>query len=284
VSPHEAQYNRLVKGYTVSYSLLSHLAQSIFFGTWEKEYIAVFTAYFDASQHDRVMNMSGFVSRTKKWERFEEAWKVLLPPNVNMFHMTDFASSQNGWEQWKGKSNSERRVKLVESLVSCIKSHTNQGFSGGIRFSHYEQINREYKFKEQFGRPYVFLGLGCLGRLKMWADKKGIDVAKVLCIFEEGDLGQGELIERARKDGINAIPQSKAGIMAFDACDLVALKSRVMLDDAWERELHLKDPDGAEKILRSMKQLETVVRGGELGMYSVESMRKICAKAKAPKR
>ena len=268
----------------VAYSLLSHLAQSIFLNDRKKEYIAVFTAYFDASQHDRVMNMSGFVSRATKWTRFEDAWKGLLPPEVKMFHMTDFASSQNGWEEWRGKENSVRRAKLIQSLVSCIKSHTNQGFSGGIRLSHYAEINREYKFKEQFGSPYALLGMGCLGRLKLWADKKGIDVAKILCIFEDGDLGQGDLIRRARRDGINAIPQSKAGIRAFDACDFVAWKSRVMLDDAWERELHLKDPNGAEKILRSLKQLETVVRGNEMGMYSVESMRRICAKAKVPKR
>ena len=244
----------------------------------------MFTAYFDASSHDRVMNMSGFVSRATKWEKFEGAWKALLPPGINMFHMTDFSSSQNGWESWKGPQHSERRAKFIQSLVSCIKSHTNQGFSGGIRLSHYQQMNREYKFKEQFGRPYAFLGLGCLGRLKIWADNKGVEMAKILCVFEDGDLGQGDFLKRARADGVNAVPQSKKGVRAFDACDLVAWKFRVMLDDAWERELHLKDPAGAEKILRSMRQLETVVRGNELGMYSVESMRKICAKAKVPKR
>ncbi len=281
--PHKASITQAGQGgNTVAYSALSHLAQAVFFGDCEKEYIALFTAYFDASQHDRVINVSGFVSRTKKWARFEDAWKALLPPNVKMFHMTDFASSQNGWEGWKG--DSERRAKFIQSLVSCIKSHTNQGFSCGVRLSHYKEINREYKFKENLGLPYAFLGFGCLGRLKMWADRKGLDVAKILCIFEEGDLGQGDLIKRARADGINAIPQSKADIRAFDACDLVAWKSRVLLDDAWERELHLKDPDAGDRIMRSLNQLEKIVRAGEMGMYTVESMRRVCINAKTPKR
>jgi hypothetical protein len=230
------------------------------------------------------MTVAGFVSRVQKWTRFEAAWRANLPSTVSMFHMTDFVSSKNGWEGWRGSEHSVRRVKLIETLVSCVKANTNQGFAGSLRMEHYRQVNREYQLEEKLGSAYVFLAMGRLARLRVWADKKKVDYRKILCVFEEGDQGQGDLIRRARLEGANAVPQSKAEIRAFDACDLAAWKARTMIDDAWERELYLTDPEAAERILGSLSQLEKIVRGQEVGMYSAEALRKICEHLKIPKR
>lgn len=225
--------------------------------------MAIFNAYFDASgsERTRVIAVAGFVSRVEKWERLEDEWKELLPDTVHMFHMTDFVSGRDGWESWRGPDNSERRAKFIQSLVACIKRNTNQGFSASLRSAQYREVNHEYTLKELFGGPYSFLGISCLGRLKKWADKRRIDVGKILCIFEDGDHGQGDFISLARKDGYNAIPQSKANIRAFDACDLAAWKSKSIIDDAWERQLHLESSNAADKIMQAVKQIETVIRG-----------------------
>src|ERR1035441_1359120 len=108
---------------------------------------AVFDAYFDASgdRNKSVLTMAGFVSRKKKWERFEDTWKALLPPTVNMFHMTDFVNSRKGWESWKGPEHSQRRAVLIDNLAECIKSATNKGFAQSVRISHYEECDKEYK-------------------------------------------------------------------------------------------------------------------------------------------
>lgn len=242
-------------------------------------YIAMFTAYFDASgnKQNSVLTVAGFVSRVNRWERFENEWRSLLPSSVSMFHMTDFVSSQNGWEDWKGPQNGHRRKVLIERLVSCIKGATNKGFTQSLRLRHYHECDREYMLTEKYDQPYVMLGLGCLGALAAWATKKDINKHNILCIFEEGDDGQGTLIKMARDDGFNAIPQSKKDIRAFDACDLAAWKSRAMIDDAWERLLPMKDPDAGARIMRTLEQIEDVIKDSRnAAMFSVHGLKTIC--------
>jgi len=242
----------------------------------------MFTAYFDASgtKGTRVMTVAGFVSRVQKWGRFESAWTSLLPSTVTRFRMTDFVSSKNGWEDWKG--DSERRVRFFRSLISCIKSHTNKGFAASVQMKDYNDFDRLYMFREQVGPPYAFLGIACLGRLRVWAENKRIDWRKIICAFEDGDEGQADLMTRARKAEYNAIPQSKAAIRAFDSCDLAAWKARAVIDDSWGRNLHLADPDAADRIMRSLAQIELVLQDN--GMYSPESLGKICHELKIARR
>jgi hypothetical protein len=64
--------------------------------------------------------------------------------------------------------------------------------------------------------------MGCLGKLEIWAENKKIKKDKILCVFEDGDKGIGQLIALARSEGFNAVPQSKKDVRAFDACDLAA--------------------------------------------------------------
>ena len=81
----------------------------------------------------------------------------------------------------------------------------------------------------------------------------------------------------ARAEGFNAIPQSKADIRAFDACDLAAWKARAVVDDSLERQLQIKDPEIANRILDSLALVEHIVRDpDQVGMYSVEGLRRVC--------
>jgi len=222
----------------------------------------MFTAYFDASvnKDKSVISVAGFVSRVTKWKRFEKDWRLLLPSSVSMFHMTDFVSSQQGWEDWKGPDHSERRAVLIAALVSCIKNATNKGFAHTMRVSHYDECDQEYMLSEKYGNPYVVLGLGCLGALDVWANKRKISKRNIVCLFEDGDEGQGTLIKIAREEGFNAIPQSKKDVRAFDACDLAAWKARAMIDDAYERLLHFKDPQAGDRIMNTLDQLEDLIK------------------------
>jgi len=249
--------------------------------------MAIFRAYFDASgsRNQSVLTMAGFVSRDKKWERFEDDWKALLPSTVTMFHMTDFVNSRKGWESWKGPEHSRRRFALIQDLAACIKKATNKGFAHSLRISHYNHCDKEYKLTEHYGHPYGVLGMGCLGRLEVWATKKQIDKSNILCIFEDGDEGQGAFLKMARAEGFNAIPQSKADIRAFDACDLAAWKARAVIDDSWERQLHMNDPKAGGKIMESLTLVETIIRDSEqAAMHSVDGLKRACTILGIPKR
>jgi len=271
----------------LAYRPLRHLAQAIYFDQWKKSYIAMFTAYFDASgdQRSRVMTVAGFVSRSTKWVSFEKAWKALLPSSVKLFHMTDFVSFQNGWEEWRGDDKREARIKLIDDLVDCVKIHTNKGFAQSVRLSHFRQSSRHFEIERQFSYPYVLLGMGCLGRIKKWAEKKNESLNNILCVFEDGDEGQGDLISKSRLEGFNAIPQSKADIRAFDAADLAAWKARAIVDDAWERQLHLKDERSAPRLEQSLDQIDRLINSPtDNGMYSRGAIDKILVDLKVPKR
>jgi hypothetical protein len=119
--------------------------------------------------------------------------------------------------------------------------------------------------------------MGCLGTLNNWAKRKGIDASKILCIFEDGDEGQGELIRFARSEGFNAIPQSKENIRAFDACDLAAWKLRALIDDALVKKLYSADSEAADKMMKSLGQLEDIARDSkEIGRFSMRALVKTC--------
>jgi hypothetical protein len=120
----------------------------------------MFTAYFDASGNSKssAITIAGFVSRLRKWERFEVQWKALLPDGMRMFHMTDFVSFKNGWEGWKADP---RRGVLFDSLVACIKRNTNQGFGVSLRLSDYKELDSKYRLQEAAGGPYALVGCAC---------------------------------------------------------------------------------------------------------------------------
>jgi hypothetical protein len=244
--------------------------------------MAMFTAHFDASgtKRSKVMSVAGFVATPNKWEKFQAEWMALLPPGISMFHMKDFVSSRKGWEGWKGKST--ERAKLIASLVACIKSNTRKGFAVVMRVRHYNRVNNEYAYAEKFGPPYSMLGLASPSQMKKWADNKDHDPASVLCIFEDGDEDQSDFINRAREDGFNVIPQSKREIRAFDACDLAAWKAKSIIDDSYIREVHLTDPDGADRILASLNQLESIAPDN--AQFSLNGMLNACRQAKIAKR
>jgi hypothetical protein len=242
----------------------------------------MFTAYFDASgkESGAIISMAGFVSRVQKWQRFEAQWRSLLPSGIDAFHFTDFASSKKGWEQWRDK-HTERAI-LVSKLVRCIRDNTNKGFACSLEVPDYQSINRRLKLRETVGRPYVFVGKTCLGGLQTWANSKGIDHRRILCIFEDGDEGIGELIASARKEGYNAIAQSKKDVRAFDSSDFAAWKSRVLTNNGIVQRLQDEDEKSATKILKSLNQLESVVQANRT--YGTTAILRVCKRLNVPPR
>jgi hypothetical protein len=167
-------------------------------------------------------------------------------------------------------------------LIGCIRRNTNKGFAVTLQSEHYDAVNAKYKLLEALGKPYAVAGIGCAGELRKWAERKRIDFRKILCIFEDGDPGQGELIARLRRDGFNAIPQSKASIRAFDSADLAAWKARTVVDDGLVKQLQLGDPVAAARIMKTFDQLDPVLQIN--GTLRVAALTNICTQLGVPKR
>ena len=149
----------------------------------------------------------------------------------------------------------------------------------------FDEVNAEYRLSEMYTNAYVLLGVACLGKIGRWADKKGISRKNVRCVFETGDQGQGELISLGKSEGFDVLRQSKATLRAFDACDLLAWKSRSVIDDTYERQLHRDNPAAAERILKALDQLEKLTRSSQdLGQLSANGLRNVCFKKQIPKR
>jgi hypothetical protein len=103
-----------------------------------------------------------------------------------------------------------------------------------------------------------------------------------VCVFEDGDAGQGHLIDRARHDGYNAIPRSKENIRAFDACDLAAWKARTLVDDALVRQIQDQDPASAERVLKALDLLNPILHiNAVIDQPALESL---CATTGLPRR
>lgn len=275
----------LAERLALAYSVLRHIARSVFFSGWRKAYIAVFTAYFDASgtPRTRVLTVAGFVSSVGWWDRYDVEWKRLLATvPAQQFHMTDFVSSQGPFGLWKGRSI--RRAKFFAELVRCICKNTRKGFAVSVQISDYNKVNQQYQLRERLGSPYSFCGLVCLAQVREWAKKKHIDLSRIRFLIEDGDEDQQDFIDRAKQENFNLSAESKQAIRAFDACDLAAWKSKTAIDDTWNRKLHLTDPSSADRIKRSLDQLETFVSPEIHGMYTRNSLLKCCFLLKVPKR
>jgi len=91
------------------YSLLEHLARSIYFGdNWRDMGMIMLSSYYDRSEYPHtlhILSVAGYLSHVGIWKDFDREWKAYLHRpefNVNYFHMKEFTVSQgefaNGWK------------------------------------------------------------------------------------------------------------------------------------------------------------------------------------------
>jgi hypothetical protein len=243
--------------------------------------MANFSAYFDASGTKRLkaMAFAGFVSRIKKWERFNVEWaRILARYGVSTLHMTDFASSSREYAPWKG--DTERRRKFISDLVSCIKSNTNKGFSSGIYVEDYNDINSDFFLAESIGQPYTLCGYACLGALGVWSINKCVRKGDLLIFIEEGDEDQGEFMKLGRSQGFSIEPLTKSDASAFQAGDLVGWKCRTVLQEALKSPLTTEEQ--VEQILSSLRPLEGTVQSNK--GFDSDSLYRLCTEKEIPRR
>ncbi len=244
--------------------------------------MAVFRAYFDASgnkREQRILTVAGFVGRVTKWEKFEKEWAAILAKEkVRSMHMTDFASSQGEFKNWKGQT--DRRRNFISELGECIKRNTNKGFASSVILNDYDDVNAKFRLAEFAGQPFTLCMRACLGGLARWAKKKRINIGELLIAVERGDLDQGELIRIAQRDGFKITALPKDAAKAFEAGDIAAWKTRTVIHNAHYGPL--ESIEDATKILLSLAPLKAIIKKSVV--YNLTAFRRICERGGIPRR
>jgi hypothetical protein len=249
---------------------------------------ATFSVYFDESgtpdKSRTVLTVAGCVSSVKKWARFEVEWRKVLRdaglPDGTLFHMNRFARNLSPYDIFAG--NSKRKAGLVTALVGCAKRNVNKAFSCSVALRDWERINGRYCFAESLGYPYPFCGRTCVAQVLKWAQNKGVKSAGVHFFFEDGAKHRGQLEKLLMaNDGIGPLFRSKAETVQFQAADLLAWKSRKIL----EQVIGYDGPNDAEaynSIQRSLEEIKGIPH--DYGVHIYESLERLVQRAKIPLR
>jgi hypothetical protein len=190
----------------------------------KKGYMAMFTAYFDASGHPAgtdVLSVAGFVAHASQWTLFEKRWqKVLNRYGVSSLHMKDFAHSTGEYKAWKG--DEKKRVAFLSSLIGVIKQTARHSFASSLYLPAYRTIDNAHQIRA-IRSPLAFAGCTVLQNARNWALETRIDLSQMLFVFEDGDADKPNFFQSAVHDvGItpNFMPKSQTN--AFQAADLLA--------------------------------------------------------------
>lgn len=188
-----------------AYSLVEHLAKSIWFSRWQKGWLGMFSAYFDASGQEeqvdvRFLSIGGFFAPANVWADMETQWKeALARKSIPEFHMADCANYRYEFNGWQARES--ERQELLHDLMDIIKSLSRR-FSCTIQLDAYRD-NLINSRREQYDfKAYVIAGRGCAARLKNWLNEEhSPNLCNVQLFFESGDNWQPQLRQRLIDDG-----------------------------------------------------------------------------------
>ena len=158
---------------------------------------------FDASGKEdlRCLVVAGFVSSSKDWQLFHEAWmNRLATEGLEYFHMSEFAHSTRQFKHgWKGEKI--KRDRLFGDLVGIIQSHAYRSFACTVEYEDFFRLSVENQ-KEFSMTAYSLAGRTCIKHVSDWKKREpGLSMVPTGYVFEEGDEGASQLSGRMWKDG-----------------------------------------------------------------------------------
>ncbi len=206
------------------YSRIEHISKAFFFDRWREAYVAMFTAYFDASGHSDntdVLAVAGFIAHASQWTLFEKRWKkVLLKFGVSSLHMKDFAHSTGEYKAWKGVET--KRRAFLSALISVIQKTARHSFASSLYLPDYRAIDSAHSIRA-VRTPLAIVGNTVLQNARNWTIESGLNVNDILFVFEDGDADKGNFLNSANNDlGITPQFMPKTQSAAFQAADLLA--------------------------------------------------------------
>lgn len=214
--------------------------------------MAIF-GYFDASQMQgfgwrdlrvgdypkkvpKTLCCAGFVAEESRWQAFNKDWAQMLAGfGVSELHMKHYAHSTKEFESWRG--DEDKRSRFLVRATEIIDAHLRASVVSGVSLEDYEYFNRWFQLEEQYGTPYAFVASAIVDEISKWRSASSSD-EPIVCYFEKGDQGQGDLFRIRDDDGYpqfrtlsKAIadgedrPAEQRKVMPFQAADFLAYES-----------------------------------------------------------
>lgn len=210
------------------YSRVEHLAKAFYFDRWKSAYMAMFTAYFDASGHPddpnvRSLTVAGFLASTDQWSIFDRRWKKILEKyEVPYLHMKEFSHSQGEFVGWDQDPKKQQRPKFIGELVTLLQKMMRRSFAQTISLDDYRENEKQYKIRK-IASPLAITGLRAVRDLVAATKAMHQPLNELLVFFEDGDIDKRNLDDWVNGVlGIKLHFECKGKIKAFEACDLLA--------------------------------------------------------------
>jgi hypothetical protein len=184
----------------VDYCPIEHLAKTIGLSKrkWQDIRLAMFTACFDASGHERDPNtpnlvVAGFISTADLWIRFTEQWENrLMADGISYFHAAAFISCRENFKEgWRG--NISRQKRLCSDLVEIIRANTFRIVGCIIVNKDLNALTRAQRKLWKLN-AYSFAAMHCMIVSSLWHRDSG-GTQPIEFIFEDGDFGRGEMLD-----------------------------------------------------------------------------------------
>ena len=264
------------------YSLVEHLATICFSSRWKDGKFAVFTVAFDVSgsKNQPVVCVAGFISSTGNWMKFETVWKKRLAEDgIQCMHMHEYVSSTGLFKGWDRDQKRTKGQALIQDLVSIIREHTFRKFGSLIYAELMQHIDPVNRVQFSVEKCIALVGGHAASDVAKWARMEHLELLPQL-VFEDGDYGKGDLIDRLKGDGwpMPSFRDKRDDISSFGflANGFVPLQAADMLAHTYAdvgRDHH-SSPDGTfDDSKWRFNQFEDIL--GEIAPYSEESLREM---------
>ena len=131
--------------------------------------------------------VAGYLLTAAQAYEFDRLWmKRLKQDRLAYFHMSEFIMNRHIFQKC-AKWSDERKVRLLEDLISIITNNVSFGIGMVVHRADYKQfLSEEPHMHVALGRPYAFCAFRCFESGADWLKKNGSSET-ISYIFERGD-------------------------------------------------------------------------------------------------
>lgn len=224
--------------------------------------------------------LGSYLSPANAWASFELEWKACLTEyDIPHFHMTDYENRQAPFVGW----SDDRRLALIERLVSIINRWTVGGVLVGIDLRHFYDVwvPSLTPGEREIADPYVICLLALMGQHQFYFDQlEQSEQSPVAFVLERNTKSAAQslrfLSEAWRYEGTLHVPSMTYGsrdeFLPLQAADILAYEGFKELKNRWDgsgrplRKLlsRLRENNRIIGGLLTLESLNDIMRNGRL--------------------
>jgi hypothetical protein len=264
------------------YDRFEHLRRALF---WKSETVLMivtakpYTAYADDSgkKASDYLLVGGWIGLAGPLELLQKRWKEKV--------------HKKGLPEFKRSKYNVRKhgTDFLHELISLIHQHTLYGFACAVANDDWKIVSKEYALELYHLVPYSICARTCIGLVREWCAKNGIQGDHMAYIFDKGSDGAGELIELLKIDQSADARKVISSVSSGDSEELSVLQASDFLAGEL-RDQFVKDPDATDldavsPVLKHLLAKPFDIDGTlmpKFGIYYAKDLRKLCKTAGVP--